>query len=254
MRPNCAVTLQHGQHVAYVVRAVLASQFQRAFAVERAGDMGQRVQARQRGFVQLGHVDLDLLARADHGLELGVRARGQRLAVVHDHDARADLLDFLHVVARVHHGGALAVHILDAFEDGVAALRVHGHGRLVEEDELGLVRDAACDVQATQQAAREFPRAELLVVLQADERDGLVNKVAALRAVVHIQRAEVVDVLAHGQLLEHGHVLRHDADPALQIVAGRAHGLAEQLDSALVVGQQLQDAVDGGGLARPVRS
>ena len=83
---------------------------------------------------------------------------------------------------RVHHGGALAVHILDAFEDGVAALRVHGHGRLVEEDELGLVRDAACDVQATQQAAREFPRAELLVVLQADERDGLVNKVAALRA------------------------------------------------------------------------
>lgn len=146
----------------------------------------------------------------------------------------------------------MAVHILDAFEDGVAALRVHGHGRLVEEDELGLVRDAACDVQATQQAAREFPRAELLVVLQADERDGLVNKVAALRAVVHIQRAEVVDVLAHGQLLEHGHVLRHHADAPLQVVARRLHVLAEQADGALVVGEQLQHAVDGRGLARAV--
>ena len=47
-------------------------------------------------------------------------------------------------------------------------------------------------------------------------------------------------------------VLRHHTDAALEVVAGGRHALAEQLDGALVVGEQLQDAVDGRGLARAV--
>ena len=71
-------------------------------------------------------------------------------AVVHDEDAVADLFDLLHVVARVHHGGPGAVHLANAFEDGVSALGIDRHGGLVEEHELGLVRDAAGDVQTAQ--------------------------------------------------------------------------------------------------------
>ena len=47
-------------------------------------------------------------------------------------------------------------------------------------------------------------------------------------------------------------MLWHHADAALEVVAGGRHGLAEQLDGALVVGEQLQNAVDGRGLARAV--
>ena len=132
-------------------------------------------------------------------------------------------------------------------------MRVDGYGRLVEEDELGLVRDAASDVQAAEQAARELARAELRVVLEADELDRLVDERAALLLVLNIERAEVIDVLAYGQLFEYGDVLGHDADLAFEVVAGGGHLFPEQFDLAFVVGEQLQDTVDSGRLAAAVR-
>ena len=47
-------------------------------------------------------------------------------------------------------------------------------------------------------------------------------------------------------------MLRDHADAALEVVTRGRHGLAEQLDGAFVVGEQLQNAVDGRGLARAV--
>ena len=216
--------------------------------------MRQRLQPRKRGFGQFGDFHLDLLARADHGFQLGIRAGRQGAPVIHDHDACADLLHFLHVMAGVHHGGAGAVHLLDAFEDGVPALGVHGHGGLVEEHEFGLVRNAADDVEAAQKATGQFARAELHVVFQPHERHGFVHQFAPPQAVAHVQRAEIVDVLAHRQFFEHRHVLWHHADAALEVVTGRLHGLAEQPDGPFVVGEQLQDAVDGRRFARTVWS
>ena len=66
--------------------------------------------------------------------------------MIHDEHAVADLLDLFHVMAGVYHGGAFGVQPLNAFEDGVAALRVDGHRWLVEEDEVGFMRNAAGDV------------------------------------------------------------------------------------------------------------
>ena len=128
---------------------------------------------------QLGHLDDDLLAHGNHALELVVRALGERLAAIHDHDAAADLLHLLHVVARVDHRGALVAQAADAVEDGVSALLVNGHRGLVEEDELGLVGDAAGDVEPAGEAARELARTEPRVVAEAHELDGLVHEGAA---------------------------------------------------------------------------
>ena len=114
------------------------------------------------------------------------------------------------------------------------------------------MRDAAGDVEATRQAARELAGAELGKVAQADKVDRLVHQRAAALAVANVKAAEIVDVFAHGELVEHRHLLRHHADAALEVVAGGRHGLAEQLDGAFVVGKQLQDAVDGRGLTRAV--
>ena len=155
-------------------------------------------------------------------------------------------------MAGIHHRGAFVAQAADALQDGVSALRVDGHRGFVEEDELGLVRDAASDVEATRQAARELAGAKLGKVAQPDKVDGLVDQRATALAVVDVKAAEIVDVLAHRELVEHRHLLRHHADAALEVVAGGRHGLAEQLDGAFVVGEQLQNAVDGRGLARAV--
>lgn len=137
-------------------------------------------------------------------------------------------------------------------QDGVATLRVDRHRGLVKEDELGLVRDAAGDVEATRQAARELAGAELGKVAQPDKVDRLVYQRTAALAVADVKAAEIVDVLAHRELVEHRYLLRNHADAALEVVASGRHGFAEQLNGALVVGKQLQDTVDGRGFARAV--
>ena len=196
----------------------------------------------------------DAFAGVDHRLQLVGGAQGQMPAMIHDENAVADLLDLLHVVARVHDRRTRGVELLDAFEDRVAALRVDGDGRLVEEDQLGFVHDAARDVETAQQAPRELARAEATVVVEADERDRLVDEAAAARAVGDVQRAEIGYVLLDRQLVEHGDVLRDDADAALELVARRPHRLAEDADLARIVGEQAEDAVDRRRLAGAVRS
>ena len=194
----------------------------------------------------------DALARADHGLELIGGARGHLASPVHDGDPVAQLLHLLHVVARVDDGGALLVEALDAVEDGAAALGVHGHRGLVEDDEVGAVRDPARDVEAAQQPARELLRFEGRELLQPDEGDSLGDHAPPQAAVAHVQGAEGVDVLGHGELVEDGDLLGHHADAALEAVGGGRHGLAEHADRPLVVGEQLEEAVDRRGLARAV--
>ena len=155
-------------------------------------------------------------------------------------------------MARVDHRGPLVAQAADAVQDVGAALRVNGDGGLVEEDELRAVRDAAGDVEPSRQTAGELGRAEARVVAEAHKVDRLVHELAAPAAVAHVERAEGVHVLAHGELVEDGHLLRDHAHARLEVVAVGCHRLAEELDGAAVVGEQLEDAVDGRGLARAV--
>lgn len=114
------------------------------------------------------------------------------------------------------------------------------------------MRDAAGDVEATRQAARELAGAKLGKVAQTDKVDRLIHQRAATFAVVNVETAEIVDVLTHRKLVKHRNLLWDHADAAFEVVTRGRHGLAEQLDGALVVSEQLQDAVDGRGLARAV--
>ena len=155
-------------------------------------------------------------------------------------------------MAGIDHRCSLVAQALDARENGIATLRIHGDRGLIEEDELGLMGDAAGDVKAAQQATRELLRAEPHVISEVDELDRLVYQRPAAGAVSHVERAEEVDVLAHGELLEHRDLLRHHADAPLEVVARGRHGLPEELDGAAVVGEKLQHAVDGRGLAAAV--
>ena len=214
--------------------------------------MLESAQSLDRGGLDGTDLNSHALAHLDHALKLVVGALRQHAAAVHDHDAAADLLDLLHVMAGIHHRSALVAQAADALQDGVAALGVDRHRGLVKEDELGLVCDAAGNVEAARQSARKLAGTKLGKVAQPDKVDRLVHQRAAALAVVNVEAAEIVDVLAHRELVKHRHLLRHHADAALEVVAGGRHGLAEQLDGAFVVGEQLQDTVDGRGLARAV--
>ena len=209
-------------------------------------------QSLDRGGLDGADLDGHALAHLNHALELVVGALRQHAPAVHDHDAAANLLDFLHVMAGIHHRGALVAQAADALQDGVAALGVDRHRGLVKKDELGLVRDTAGNVEPASQTARELAGAELGKVAQPDKVDRLVHQRAAALAVADVKAAEIVDVLAHRELVEHRNLLRDHADATLEVITRGRHGLAEQLDGAFVVGKQLQNAVDGRGLARAV--
>ena len=67
-------------------------------------------------------------------------------AFVHDGDSCADLFDFLHIMGSVDDCRAFTVELHDAFKDFVAALWIDCYGRLVENDKLWPVCNAAGDV------------------------------------------------------------------------------------------------------------
>ena len=92
---------------------------------------------------------------AEDVLEPGRRVEGHELAVVHDGDAVAEEVGLLHVVGRQddRHAG-LFVELADVLPDVAARLGVEAQGRLVEEEDLGPVDQAAGDLEAALHAAR----------------------------------------------------------------------------------------------------
>ena len=211
--------------------------------------MGERFHSGDRIICQVGGVHGDGLAGIGHRCELRRRAERQMPATIHDENPVADLLDLLHVMARVHHRGALRVQAFDAFQNCVAALRIHRHRRLVEENQLGLVCYAAGDVEAAQQSSRQFLGTESAVILQSHEFNGFVHELRAAGAVRHIQRTEVINVFLHVQRIEHRHVLRHHADAPTQLVGSGSHALAEDRDVPRFEGEQAEHAADRRRLA-----
>ena len=138
-------------------------------------------------------------------------------------------------MARVHHRRTLVAQAHNAVEDCISALRVNRHRRFVEENELGLVRNAARNIQPAKQAARQFLGAHFAVILKSHEFDGFFHQLASAGFVAHIQGAEAVDVLENGELVKYCHLLRNHANTPLKVITRRLHCLAEQLDVALVV-------------------
>ena len=87
--------------------------------------------------------------------QLGAGAQRHDAAVVDDGHAIAEPLRFFHVVGGVDDGGAFGPQRFDHFEDAVARLRVHAHGRLIHQHDLRLMDDAGRHVEPPLHAAGE---------------------------------------------------------------------------------------------------
>ena len=82
------------------------------------------------------------------------RALGHDLRLVHDDEAVAQLLGLVHVVGRQDERHAALLEPVEAVPQQVPRLRVEAGRRLVEEQQVGLVDEAAGDRQAALHAAR----------------------------------------------------------------------------------------------------
>ena len=101
--------------------------------------------------------------------EAGERVAGDDLAVVDDDDAVAQALGLFHVVRGVEQRLAATAQRLEVVEDGVAALRIDADGRLVEDQDVGIVDQRGGDVEAPLHAAAEGLRLVAGAVGQADQ-------------------------------------------------------------------------------------
>ena len=155
-----------------------------------------------------------------------------QLTVIDDRDVAAQALGLLEVMRGEDDGGPFAVDLAQVLPHGAADLDVHAGGRLVEDQQPGVVHQGACDHQAPLHAAGEvasylaalFPQAELL---EQFFRAGI-GRLA-------------VDAVVAG-------LIDHDLDHRLEAVEielldrDRAGGLVHQRG----------DDADGGGLAGAV--
>ena len=191
--------------------------------------------------------DLQHLA-ADH--QAGERAGrllrrvglGDHLAAPHDGGVVADALHLLQAVADVEHRAALAGQPLQGDEQVVGLLRGQHRGRLVHDQELRLLQQAADDLDALALAHREVGDDGVRRAAAGRSRPTRCSMVSPRPRRIALGKRER-DVLGDGERLEQREVLEHhaDAETAGGGRAGDGDRLALPADLAL---GRLQRAVD----------
>ena len=180
------------------------------------------------------------------GFQLRQAALGHDLPGVHNRDALAQLLRFLHVVGGIQDGHPLAVELQNGFQDVVAALGVNAHGGFIQNQQLGFVHQAAGDVEPALHAPGKGLGALPAMVVQADQLQGLPGALLQLLAPQAIQRAEKPHVLFGCQVVINGQILGNDAQ--LVFALGQLPVQVQAVDGHLapVFPDQACDDVDGG--------
>ena len=141
--------------------------------------------------------DLDLhdVALGHARLQLGRRAAGHDLAARDDRDPVAELVGLEHVVRREEHRRAGGDEGGDGLPELAGADRVDADARLVEEEDLGLVQQAARDVQPLPHAARVALDPLPLAPVELHQLEELTDPGALLAGGHGVELGEVLQVV-----------------------------------------------------------
>lgn len=178
-------------------------------------------------------------------LQLILRATGKTFAMIHDRDPRTDLLDLFHIMRSIKDRGALPVQFLDPLQYLVAALRIDGNGRLIQDDQPRPVRNSTGNIKPPQQSAGKLVGTEMFEPLKPGKCDRILYELFALLFGRYIESAEIVDILVHIHLCKYGNILRDNADLPLDVVAVGTHLLPHDFQRTAAIAQKFQYAVHG---------
>ena len=188
---------------------------------------------------------------ADEG---GRGALGHDLALVDDDEAVAQLLGLIHVVRGEDEGRAALLEAEQAVPQDVARLRVEPGGRLVEQQDAGVVDEAARDREAALHAAGELVDLALGLVSQLREVEQLVGLLRADLAGQAEVAAVDVEVLAGVELTVEVVLLRHDPQAGADLGPMVVGIEAEDAQTPARAGRDGADHLHRRGLARAVRA
>ena len=173
-------------------------------------------------------------------------------AVVDDGDT-VTVFRLFHVVGGHEHGNAdLFAQAVDVFPNGIAALRVQADGGLIQEQHLGIVQQAAGDLQAAFHAPGEGFHQGLAPVRQVDDLKHLLHALFQHRAGDVIEQAVELEILFCRQSIIQRWVLEDDADGAPHLGRVLDHIMPGQGGTATAGLEQGAEDLDGGRLARPI--
>ena len=243
---------QHGQRVAGRARGPAASVSVAVVGVEQqpvgqhldpVGEVGDPLGELPRGRPTANRSSSDLAGGvvAD---QLRRRALGDDPALVHDHQPVAELLGLVHVVGGEHQRHALLLEPEQPVPEQVPGLRVEAGGRLVEQQQLGLVDQrrgrSSAGASCRRRGRRPWPSA---LSVSCDELEQLVGARADLAARQPEVAAVDDEVVADGELGVEGVLLRADAEPGRGSPGRRVAGSRPRMRSSPPVGGETQPII-----------
>ena len=139
--------------------------------------------------------------RAGCGLEIGRGSGGQHLSGVHGRQP-VEPLRFFHIGCRNHHAHAAAAraHTVDQFPELAARERIDAGGRLVEDQQIGIVDEAATKPELLPHAARQFLRRTVGKGCEPGALEKLGDSRVPFGTGLPEQAAEKLDVLADAEV------------------------------------------------------
>ena len=155
---------------------------------------------------------------------------------------------------RVEQRLAAALEQLHLVENRIAALWIDADGRLVEQEDVGIVQQAGGQVQPALHAAAERPDAIAPPLGQLHEIEGRADRTLQRRAGKAEKAAEKPEIGVRRQLVVERQLLRHRADAPFHGIGVTAKRLTGDPDLAAIGLQQTGNHRDRRRLARAVRS
>ena len=208
-------------------------------------EVHQTGQAEQEGLVHLVQAEGEPPGPGPR-LDLGGRTVGQQTAPVDDQDPVRRLVGLLQVVRGEQERAPRGHLFLHAVPEQPAGLHVHGRGRLVQHDQLGLAADGQREPDPLGLAA-----GQAVHPLVGELGDAGALERGRDRFRVRVQLGDQLDKLAHRHLGHQPAGLEHGADPPGLNRVVRV--LAEHADAPAGGLAQREQHVKRGGFARPVR-
>lgn len=199
--------------------------------------------------VRVGVGDLDREGRGDLG-EVAGGAGAQQLAAVDDHDVVAGPLQLAEEVGGDQDGDAeVGVDAADQAEHLVAPDRVEAVGRLVEEDQLGVVDESLGQLDALLHARGVAADGAVALLVEPDVAQGVGGALPGRGRREPGHAGHVDDELGGRDVGWQAVVLGHVADAFTDGAAMRGDVEAEHGGAALGGGGQSQQNLDQRGLA-----